>query len=580
MKLLKISMVFILLLAAMLFSACSDGNTGDLKINLKLPMSLGRGCDTLTEGGDVLEDYTYDQCFVPEDKITISVYRKAFPSDDYLYVQQEVITVTDKSMWGGKFPYIRTLTTGSYYKFFVVVTNKNQKIKMAGGVEGVVYDSAKNKSISIFLSNVADFARVTTDGKDEGSISTYVESLGSKGVGAAALQDGRVFMTGGYSVDTDTVLQNTILFNPSSLSKNGSKSLPTPLWDHSMATLRDGSESGKVIIAFGKTSAANYSSSVYSYDPEADKYISINNIAGRTGTRSLQSADGSVYIFGGCDAAKAFGDVLKVDAKTGKVGVFTKMNTARCYHSVADLSYEDDNGFHPRFLIVGGLTKDASIAIGDYVTGEAFAELLTDAGSTPIKLVPASEFDVPKRLAYQASAGITWVTAATETTAETRAFAASVVGGVLFAEDKNSTTTSQSLYSIYKVGKDWMINRNTSPLSCAFPTMAQIPSIYETKLAAVNCGPALDSGQAATELPNRNSSGLPQMFVLQLNRTNYNGKVVVSAAARISINGADFVDQPNSLYTYIDGPTVVNSTGQAYLLGSHYIYKASGYTAN
>jgi len=117
-----IMMLLMLLLVATLFSACSAGNTGDLKISLKLPMSVGRGCDDLVEGQKPPDDYTYDQCFIPEDKITISVYKKALPSDDYTYVQQEVIPVDINSMWGGKHQYIRTLTSGSYYKFFIVVT--------------------------------------------------------------------------------------------------------------------------------------------------------------------------------------------------------------------------------------------------------------------------------------------------------------------------------------------------------------------------------------------------------------------------------------------------------------------------
>ena len=576
MRLFKILAVIIVLSLSMVFTSCSGGNTGDLKINVKLPMFTAGGCDSLNPKDTwIAEDYTYDQCFVPGDKITISVYRKAFPADNYLYVQQEVIDVTIDNMWGGKASYIRTLTSGSYYKFFVVVTNKNQKMKMAGGVEGVVYDSATNKDISIFLSNVADFARVTTNGKDDGSVTTYAESFGTKGASATALEDGRIFMTGGYNIDVGAVVGSTNLFNPATLSMNKAAPLPAPLWDHGMATLRDGSESGKAIIAFGKA-LSGYSGAIYSYDAETDKYRSLQNISGRTGTRVIKSADGSVYIFGGCDASQAFKDVFKVDATTGQILSYKTLHTARCYHSVADLSYEDETGFHPRFLIMGGLNKDSYTNVGDYIAGEAFAELLTDAGSVPIKLNATADFDIPERLAFQASAGITWlVSAASDTKAEERAYAASVVGGVVFTAETNTTITSPAFYSIFKAGDDWMISRNASPLSCAYPTMAQVPSIYEAQLAAVNCGPALVSPE---ELPERDVIGIPQFFVLQLNRTTHNGMPAVSAAARISINGADFTDEYNPQYTYIDGPTVVNNTGQAYLLGNHYIYKVSGYT--
>ncbi len=577
MKLLNISIVFSLLVLSAFLASCGDSDTGDLKLNLKLPIPvIGHGCEMLRPGHGISDEYSYDQCFVPGDKITVSVYKKSLPSDDYSYVQQEVVLVDADSMWGGKHPYIRTLTDGSYYKFFVVVTNKNQKVKMTGGVEGIQYDSSADEDISIFLSSAADFSRVTSNVSEKGSVETYVKEYGTKGMAAAALSDGRVFYAGGYDVAADMPLRNAEIFSPASMSTTGVAKLPNgPLWDHAMATLRDGSESGKVIIAFGRSLNDSLSGSILAYDPEADTYRSLQQLDARTGARAVQTPDGSVFIFGGCDSAKAYGDVFKIDAKTHQISAFQTLHVPRCYQSVSDLSYVDENGLHPRFLVVGGLKKDAFDTPEDYVAGEGFAELVTDAGATPITLKPVSDFDIPKRLAFQSSVGMTWLL-----DDSSRISVASLVGGIIYAEGNNKVLTSPALYSIYQVGKgDWAINRNSAPLSCAYPSMAPVPSIFESRLAAVNCGPHLDidSEDIPEKLVARTEYGSPQMFVLQINVSAHNGVPVVSSAARISINGSGFMDQDSSQYTYIDGPTVVNGAGQAYLLGSHYIYQISGY---
>ena len=148
------------LVFAFMLVSCDSGNTGDFKITLKLPYDDGI-CSQYDSDEDNENDYSY--CINRNDQVSLVIYSKQSISDEYVYADRKLITA-DKND-GGKDEFIRSLKKGSYYRFFVEVTNENQKLKLTGGIDGILYDDANNYDVDIFLAPVGDFARVVSDRK-------------------------------------------------------------------------------------------------------------------------------------------------------------------------------------------------------------------------------------------------------------------------------------------------------------------------------------------------------------------------------------------------------------------------------
>ncbi|MBR4490664.1 hypothetical protein IKP13_08530, partial [bacterium] len=133
-RLLFLSLAFAL---AFLFVACDSGNTGDFKITLKLPVDDG-ACQDYDEDEDGEDGTDYTYCINKNDQVLLSIYSKSEIKDDYVHADRKLIRVNSNS--GGKEEFIRSLKKGTYYRFFVEVTNKNEKLKLTGGIDGVYYD--------------------------------------------------------------------------------------------------------------------------------------------------------------------------------------------------------------------------------------------------------------------------------------------------------------------------------------------------------------------------------------------------------------------------------------------------------
>ena len=120
-RLLFLSLAFAL---AFLFIACDSGNTGDFKITLKLPVDDGV-CQDYDEDEDSDDGGDFTYCINKNDQVLLSIYSKSEIKDDYVYADRKLIKVSSNN--GGKEEFIRSLKKGTYYRFFVEVTNKNEK---------------------------------------------------------------------------------------------------------------------------------------------------------------------------------------------------------------------------------------------------------------------------------------------------------------------------------------------------------------------------------------------------------------------------------------------------------------------
>ncbi|HNW83673.1 MAG TPA: hypothetical protein PKG52_12370, partial [bacterium] len=176
--------------------SCESGDTGNFKISLKLPIDSDAVCNYLPEEEDEDGlDFTY--CINTTDQIMLSIYSKADPAEPYSIVDRKLIKVTNNS--GGKSEFIRSLKKGNYYRFFVEVTNSNEKLKLTGGIDGVYYDDNENYKVDIFLGAIGDMVRVVGDRSNEkndyNSLKSYFDTAGSKGAAAVALKNGKIYLS-------------------------------------------------------------------------------------------------------------------------------------------------------------------------------------------------------------------------------------------------------------------------------------------------------------------------------------------------------------------------------------------------
>lgn len=564
-----LSLLMFLILVGTLVS-CESGNTGNFKIRLKLPIDTKLVCQEYVSG-ETDEDADYTYCINNTDQIMLSIYSTPDPAEPYTIVDRKLIKVDNNK--GGKAEFIRSLKKGSYYRFFVEVTNANEKLKLTGGVDGINYDDDDNYVVDIFLGATADFVRVVSDrvNYESSSLKSYFESSGSKGSAAVALKNGKVYLSGGYSFDYEDIRKNTMIFNMGKLSSGNAASLPTPVMDHAAALLDDGSEAGVVIVAFGATEEGN-SNQILAYYPDSDKYKTIGIKDTLTKAKAI-SIDGDVYIVGGCNGKNNTKKVYKVSKTAINLTVedFADLNTGRCNHSIADVSTVDLNGkITPRILVIGGSTDED----GEVPVLGNFAEVVTAGKSTDVEITDRAGADVSELLTKGlVSSAATTIKLDDKDKIEK---VVAVVGGYLQDGEVGNTSLiiSPSLYIFSEVaGKDkWIYDVNGAPNNCARPSMVTIGTTEKSaaQYAAVNCG----TGEISRD---QQSADTQIVFVLQVKRTFNSdlGIEIFSASVKESLMEEN-KDPDNGVI--VDGPVAVNSLGQAFVFGTEFVYQISGYS--
>lgn len=559
--------LLLIFVAVSMLVSCEAGDTGNFKIRLRLPIDDGV-CQSY---GDEEEDYTY--CITNSDQILLSIYSTLDPSEPYVYADRKLIRVDSlKGFRGGKEEFVRSLKKGTYYRFFVEVTNVNEKLKLTGGIDGIYYDDDSNYEVDIFLGAVGDFVRVVGDRKDydETSMRSYFDSAGSKGAAAVAIKGGKLYLSGGYSFDNERTMNNTMIFNLSSVSSEKAANLPQALTDHAAAFLDDNSESGKVVVAFGTVEDDGYSNEIIVFDPEKGKYRNLGFGDSVTRAKAL-TIDGDVYIVGGCNKTANSKKIYKINKLTYAVEDFATLTAGRCNHSVADVSTVGADGkVIPRILVLGGSVDENG---ENPVLTTSFAEIATFKKSVPVELSDRNGGDVSEILTKGlVSAGAVSIKMDDKEVAET---IVTVVGGYLQdgEGDTKALITSLNLYVLSEAGENkWVYDVNGAPFECARPSVGVV-GVQErstSKYAAVNCGNKEYSrtGQSASD---------QIIFVVQVKRTfdvdlgidvfSASGKDTLMEESRDTENGI-----------IVDGPIAVNELGQAFIFGTEFVYQVSSYS--
>ena len=560
---------------AFMFVACDSGNTGDFKIKLKLPIDYEAICSEYDDPGN---DYTY--CINSDDQIQLSIYSKSEAKDDYLYTDSTLIDVNSVgNNNGGKTEFIRSLKKGTYYRFFVEVTNSNEKLKLTGGIEGVYYDDTKNYDVDIFLAPAGDFARVVADRSNGSaeykSLESYFEDPGSKGAVAVALKDGRIFMAGGFDFEEEEISKKATIFNMKSLSKDSVKNLPFPLFDHVAALLDDKSETGKVVVGFG-TMDDGLNDTLWAYDPASNKYEPITSATGITKAKAI-TIDGDVYIVGGCTDSGTSNAVYKISAdENGHVSAdnFATLKTGRCNHALADFSTVDENGNKTvRILVVGGSSDYKSEGKETPVNGENFAEIVTQGASKPVEIVDRNGGDdaglKTSGLISPAAVGVLM------DDKEESEMIAAVLGGYIRNLDDSgdaSYIANPNLFVFSEEGGKIVYDSNSTPNECARPAAALLGTEEKNaiKYVAVNCG-TKELGRTKSD------NDFQIIFTIQVKRVKNSdlGKEVFSSSVKDTLMEGN--RDKDSSYKMVDGPVAVDALGQVFMLGGKYLYQVGSY---
>jgi len=557
------SALLLLMVTGMLVS-CDSGSTGDFKIRLRLPID-DEVCDYYDPDSD---DDTY--CILRGDQILMEIYSTPDPTEEYVFAQSKLISVD--SSRGGKENFIRSLKKGNYYRFFVSVTNSNEKLKLTGGIDGVYYDDNKNYEVDLFLGAAADFVRVVKDRKkyEDTSLRSYFDSSGSRGAAAVALKSGLLYLSGGYSYDYETVMPDTRVFNLNHITSDKADDLRSPLEYHAAAALDDGTQYGKAVIAFGTIDEGSFSNSIMIFDPEKGKYATIGTRESVTKASAISIA-GKVYIAGGCNDSSASPKIYVVDnVAPYTVTEFASLKTARCNHALADVSTVDAEGvITPRILVIGG---SSDLEGQEPILGDNIVELVTANDSKPMPLEDRNGEDsveiTTNGLISPAASSLKM-----DDLDEIEKVVA-VVGGYLKEGDVDNKTLAASMnlyvFSEKNDGSGMIYDVNTAPYPCARPSMGTIGTTEKSpaQYAAVNCGTGdLDNDSKATDNQ--------VIFVVQVKRAldselNMN---VLSASVKDTLMNENR-DPENGVI--LNGPTAVNDLGQAFVFGTEYVYQISG----
>ncbi len=537
----------------------------NIAISLILPTDPNYTCFELEE--EAGKDYTY--CINANDKIIVSVYTKESADDEYSFdsdfnftAEMSGMNSLDLSFMAASRPYLR---------IFVKVLNKNGKLKLTGAAESV-----KEEHTKIFLAPPGDFVRIVSNRTkpDENSLESLFQSKGSKGAAATILKDGNVYMSGGYSMDTNSIVQTASVFNMKNISRKDVTNLPKKLYDHIAAFLDDRTETGKVIVGLGTTEDETLNSSLWIFDPESDSYTPLNlDNQPMTKAKSI-TVDGEVYIVGGCTGTGASNAVYKISAKTGSIVTesFATLHSARCNHALADVSTVDGSGNKTvKILVIGGSTNYKPEGKETPVAGENFAELVTENASEPINIVSRDKRD-DSALQNTGLISPTAVGVVMDDKEDNEMLTA-IVGGYI-REGENGTyswSANKNFFVFSKNGyNSFIYDKSISPFECARPSAALLGSGRKNpiKHIAVNCG--------AGETDRTRTYNGQIIFTLQVKRIkDFDlGTEIFSPSAQISLMQQNQDSGNNKM---IDGPVAADALGQVFLLGGKYVYQTGGY---
>lgn len=580
----KIARAAILLCALFLAWSCGQQDTGNFKITLKLPENLINDCKKDSK----YEDFVDDFCIVSGDSVELSIFSTDDLSSPYVFDETRVLPVgglTGSSDFS-------SLRSNRYYRFFVKVTNTQEKVKLTGGAEGILYEDAKNYEITIFLGLTGDFVRVVSEQSEKTSLTTYfTEEDVPSGARAVVLKDGRIVLAGGSVLrdsGSESYLTRTNYIDMSKLTVTDGPALRMGVKDHVAALLEaTGSKTGKVVIAFGKTQDG-YNDKVYLLDPErnvVEQKVSFANLAH---ARAL-TIGGEVYISGGCDSGSASRDIIKVD-KSGTVDTSWKlMEQGRCLHGMIDVSWvtTDDKGvetLHPAILVFGGAKKYINTDQDREVIGyndEAFAEVIDEGGAQKITVagVECTTAGAQTSCTSLAGFGAARVKWDDPNKGPSEDVVVAVSGGFTQTANDQALSLSFSNYIMRGVGDPtnpkgmtWSLSSSGTAIRCAYATMVPVssPDSFTVQYTALNCGTSKSIER------NYDARNEQYIYSLEVRAAGTPGSFGLSASARASVNDG-FIDNSNSGY-FTDGPTVVNDFGQAFLFGTRYVYVVSGFS--
>ena len=546
-------------------NASSDGG----EITLVLPYDDGICIDyDYIDDDDFYSYLNFTYCINPDDQISVSIYARESQNEEWTFALEKMFKVGQAGQDSVSFPF-KLDKKHKYLRFFAKVIIKYDQVKLTRGLDNVTQENPK-----IFLAPAGDFVRVTSDRKYENnSLKSYFEDSGSKGAAAVALKDGTIYMAGGYDFDYDEFSEKAVIFDMKSLSRNNVKKLPLGLCDHIAALLDDGSESGKVIFGLGITDDDTPYDSVWVYDPKTDKYGIFSFDAPAMTKAKAITIDGDVYIVGGCSVSGVSNTVYRISAKTGTIvsEQFATLKQGRCNHAIADISTVGKDGkITPRILVIGGSTnyrEGSEIP----VTGENFAELVTEGSSKPLAVTDREGGDTANLNQF----GLISPAAAALVIddKEPAEKVVSVTGGYIRSgyDDDASYITNPYTFVFSGNGEKLVYDLSSSPFECARPSMAALGKWKNAPYAysAVNCG------TKEIERTPRSASG-QTIFVIQVKRGKDNdGKEVFVSSVKESLMYEN--RDPESDAVILDGPVAADASGQVFMLGGQYVYQVGSY---
>lgn len=579
----KIIKAVTILCAAMLVFACAQKDTGNFKIGLKLPENIVGNCATDWKYPDSFID---DFCIVKNDSIELTIFSTDDIAKGYTLDESKIFPVTGQL--SGETDFTRSLRTGRYYKFFVKVTNEREKVKLTGGVEGIYYEETKNFEVNIFLGLAGDFVRLVSDQTEKSSLETYIpeDEGASAGSRAAALKDGRLVLAGGsiFTEDGIEIFEKTTnLIDMTHLKVEKGPALKEGVKDHVMAFLdATGSNTGKVVIAFGATSNG-FNNKVYLFDPAKNSIETKGgSFTGGAHARAL-TIGGEVYISGGCNKDDASAEIVKID-KTGAATLWQSMKQKRCLHGMVDASYTDGDGnLQPAILVFGGakknITENTNRDLIGY-DGDIFAEVIDKDGQKDIAIAGVGCETVGDQtqcftLAGHAATRITWDDANKGPMNDVVALSAA--GFIQSAKDADLGFSPYN-YIIRGTGdptkpKDltWTLYPYGTSIRCAFASMAPIssPESFPVQYAALNCG----TGESISRTLDTRAE--QQVFVLEVRAAENGDSFSLVASARAGLTGNIDTNNPGM---FLDGPVTANDFGQAFIFGTRFVYMVSGFS--
>jgi len=530
-----------------------------LHLELKLPLD-----DQKCLSDEQAKNLAY--CLNEGDEIKVTKYLKKEVSSPYIF--EEIETLFSKAEFFNNGEIITIAgKKDHYHKLLVEIIKPNGVVKLTGGAIDVLFNK-KSVSANVFLVPPGDFAKIVKNRSrsEQVSLESYFdENCSSSGSGAVALKNGYIFMSGGHCHQNGEYKNDAMIFEMKNLSSKSVSKLPVPLRDHTVNLIDDGTEKGKVIIAFGETADGNYSKDVYSYDPGKNSYTNIGSGSVPVTMAKAVTIGGEVYITGGCSKTKAETKIYKV-SKKGELSEYATLKQGRCNHSIADVSLYDKDGKIKslRILVLGGSTDDKG---ENPITGnEGFAEIISGGTSKFIDITDRLGEDnavfVSRGLVSAASTRFDW-----DDTENGTEKAVIVAGGYLELHDLINNNKNVFVLS-EKNGEEWIYDYSPG-WNCSRPSMAEVGSSKNSqfKYFAMNCG------AGAVE---RNNPGKQQVFVYRVR------KVYDSANDMdfftVSINDTlmpYYTDSENGLI--IDGPVAVNDLGQVIVMGTQYVYQASSF---